>query len=145
MPDQKHYTKEQIASALIKSFGIKFKAARMLGCVRQTVDNYIERYPELEQVIHQAKEARIDLFEEQQLKLVVEGYWPAIDRGLRGLGKSRGWSEKPIIQVDVDNRRFLVNIEEIRLALGDETDGDVLTGLLDVVEGEIVNERDDLP
>ncbi len=141
MANQPHYTKEQIASALIKTFGIKFAAARLLGCSRQTVDNYIERYPELEQVRHQAKEARIDLFEEKQLKLVGEDYWPAIDRGLRGLGKSRGWSEKeqPVIQ---DNRQQTLVIEKLMVHLGAPVPEDIglgLAGLLpDVIEGEIV-------
>lgn len=54
MPGKPHYSPEEVIEALMSSRkesgsqeGILTRAADRLGCTRQTVHNYINRYPEV--------------------------------------------------------------------------------------------------
>lgn len=151
MPDIEHFDKNDIATALIKSFGVVLGAAALLRCDPKTIYNYLGRYPELEDARTLGKKNRIDRAELALQKMIVEKdpFFPAVRFALEGSkeGRRRGWGTRAQIQVgDVDNRQLQVNIENLRLAMGAETEGDVLTrlaGLLDsgeIIDGEVVED-----
>lgn len=149
MADIEHFDVDNIRQALIQSFGVVLGAAALLQCNPQTIYNYLRRYPELEEARALGKKNRIDRAELALQKMIIEKdpFFPAVRFTLEGSkeGRKRGWGTRPQIQIgDVDNRQLQVNIENLRLATGAETDGGVLTrlaGLLedgDVVNGEII-------
>jgi len=145
-----YYTFEQVANALTKTFGIKLAAAKRLGCHRVTVDEYIARWPELEDVRQQAKEGRVDLAEAKLIELTSDNHFAATRFTLEGSkeGRARGWGTRPQIQIgDQDNRQLQITIEKLMIATGAETESGVLSGLAglldggDVVEGEVVGDE----
>lgn len=67
----REYTPAQIEKALRSARGNISEAARMLKCGRSTVVLYIERYPELKNVVTEAREAMLD-FAESKLRQHIE-------------------------------------------------------------------------
>lgn len=57
------YTKQQILDAIKGSAGVKVVISDRLQCNRQTLENYIKRYPGLADAIVNEREARLDLAE----------------------------------------------------------------------------------
>ena len=56
------YTEEQVRDALLEADGAHSKAARLLGCSRSTIDNYVKRYPDtLGRIEAQVFQARRDM------------------------------------------------------------------------------------
>ena len=92
------FTKEQVELALHESRGVKASAAARLGCSRQTVDNYLEKWPELAETMDAARAGLID----QAVSALVnditnresDGHQRAYMFALRTLGKDEGFSER---------------------------------------------------
>lgn len=80
---------ETVAEALRRAAGIQAVAARMLGCHRETVAEYIKRHPEVREVYHQQRETLIDLAEQKLVARLQEGDWPAIRFVLEFIGRHR--------------------------------------------------------
>jgi cell division protein FtsX len=78
MTQGKWFTVDQIADALRKSRGIAADAATFLSVSRRTIANYIERYPELREVQHEAREQLADLAERSLNRLVEQDDGPTI-------------------------------------------------------------------
>lgn len=53
---ERQYTPEEVIEALENSRGNKRGAARLLGCARQTIDNYFKAYPSLDVALAEIKE-----------------------------------------------------------------------------------------
>jgi len=53
--DKPLYPKEVFQEAIVMSYGVKSAVASMVGCSRQTVDNALERWPELNDELDAAK------------------------------------------------------------------------------------------
>lgn len=87
-------SKRKFRLAVDGSKGIISVIARRLGCSRQTVYNYMERYPEFKELIDDEREEIIDLAEFKLLKHVNAGELRAILFVLESLGKNRGWSKR---------------------------------------------------
>lgn len=88
------FTEEQVVDALERTNGIYSKAARILRCHRDTVENYVERYDSCKAAAKAAKETIIDMAED-----VIVGALKKKDistaRWVAGtLGSHRGWAEK---------------------------------------------------
>lgn len=89
---------EAFKKAIEGSRGIKTTIAARMGCSRQTVDNALERWPELRAALKDERESIVDLAESA---LVVDmenpasaGHQRAYLFILETLGKDRGWSKR---------------------------------------------------
>jgi hypothetical protein len=88
------YTQQRVIDAIQAAKGIKATAAQSLGCSRQTVTNYIDRYPAVKEAYDEAIQTSIDLAQSKLIALVEREEWPAIRFMLVTLGKSRGYVER---------------------------------------------------
>lgn len=88
------FTAEEVADAITNADGILSKAARDLGCTRQTVHNYVNRYATVKSAYDEANDKFIDEAEEQLQKHVKRGSLPAIMFVLKTKGKHRGYVER---------------------------------------------------
>jgi len=88
------YTSNQISEAIREKHGNISAAARYLGCSRNTIARYIERYPTLKSVYEEERETLIDFAENQLFQQVKEGNITAIIFTLKTIGKSRGYVER---------------------------------------------------
>ena len=100
------YTAEQVIKAIVGSFGIKTAAANALGCTRQTIDNYIKRYPTVAQAYHEERERLVDMAESKFAEAINAGEWAAISFALRTLGKDRGFVESRALDVTSGGEQF---------------------------------------
>jgi hypothetical protein len=94
MPKKAAYTKKQIIEALENTAGFKTYAAKNLGCSYQTILNYFERYPDLEDTLTHIRERKLDLAEHQLVKAIDRGEPWAIKYYLKYQGKMRGYIER---------------------------------------------------
>jgi hypothetical protein len=70
------------------------EAARALGCDRQTLYNYLKKYPELLAAQVLARESLVDLAEGKLGEAVEAGEMRAIIFTLETLGKKRGYARR---------------------------------------------------
>jgi len=94
MPKTVRFTKTAVRIALEDARGIKSDAARKLGVSRQTLDNYMVRYPELKEVMDKARDSLVDAAESKLSMLVEAGEIRAVLFTLETLGKNRGYSKR---------------------------------------------------
>ena len=118
MSNRDRYTQHRVIDAIKQAQGIKAAAAQALGCSRQTVTNYIDRYPAVKEAYQEARDTSLDLAESKLIALVEREEWPAIRFMLITLGKDRGYTERTEIQtVDSDaearRRQFLEDIAKV--------------------------------
>lgn len=88
------YTVQQIIDALAANEGRVAIAAEELGCQAQTIYNYRDRYPTIEQFIQHKREKRLDLAENSLWDLVLAGNLGAVIFFLKTQGKDRGYTER---------------------------------------------------
>lgn len=72
-----HYSKpdnEQIIAAMFQTKGILSGAAKILGCERKSLYNWMEQYPELAEALKEAREQRKDFYE-SKLDELAEGVY----------------------------------------------------------------------
>lgn len=96
--DQAQFSKEAFEKAIKTSFGVKAAVAAAVGCSRQTVDNALERWPELRE---QLDTARSGLVSKATSALAADvedsssdGHVRAYMFVLRTLGKDEGFVER---------------------------------------------------
>ena len=92
------YSQARVIDAIVQARGIKATAAANLKCSRQTITNYIDRYPAVKAAYQEARDATLDLAESKLIVLVEREEWPAIRFLLVTLGKDRGYTERREIQ-----------------------------------------------
>lgn len=88
------YTAEQVIQAVRKNKGILTLAARDLGCTRQTLHNYVNRYTTVADEVSSQREGLLDLAEGKLFEQVNAGNITAIIFTLKTLGKHRGYIER---------------------------------------------------
>ena len=88
------FTASEMAEAIKKGKGILSAAATVLGCTRQTVAAYIERYPTVKAAHDEARESTIDFVESRLLKNIDSGDTTAMIFYLKTQGKKRGYVER---------------------------------------------------
>jgi len=93
------YTTGEVIEALRKARGIKAVAAKLLGCDRHTVDNYITRHPTVARAYEEQRQTIVDIAEGQLVKKLDAGEWPAVRYTLSTLGRDRGYVERVEQQV----------------------------------------------
>jgi hypothetical protein len=116
------YTQQRVIDAIQAAKGIKATAAQSLGCSRQTITNYIDRYPAVKAAYQEAKDTTLDLAESKLIALVEREEWPAIRFMLVTLGKDRGYIERQESQqFGVDQETLFQQFDdEIRKVYGDD-------------------------
>ncbi|MBU4443715.1 helix-turn-helix domain-containing protein [bacterium] len=87
------FTPEKVIEAIEKSHGIKSQAARLLGCNRQTISNYIDRHETIKTAFEDAKESFVDMAESKLFENIEKGDVTSIIFCLKTLGKDRGYIE----------------------------------------------------
>lgn len=105
------YTELRVSKALIAAQGLISTAAKNMGCNRNTVYECIKRY-NLEDVVHDAREAAIDHVESLLMKAMNGGDVHAMIFFLKTQGKSRGYVERSEHDLNPDDKpiRFTMNI-----------------------------------
>lgn len=88
-PDE--FTAEQVAEALRKARGVYAVAARTLGCNRQTIANYVNRYATVKAAAEEATATVVDVAESFLIRDVYEGKFDQIKYYLNSKGKDRGY------------------------------------------------------
>ena len=88
------FTVEEVIAAVKKNRGILALAAKELGCARQTLHNYVNRYPTVAQAVSDERESLLDLAEGSLFEQVRKGNITAIIFTLKTIGKSRGYVER---------------------------------------------------
>ena len=94
----KKFTAEEVATAITDAKGILAQAARVLGCTRSTVGNYMESFATVKAAFEEANETTIDFVESQLLKNVNRGDTASIIFFLKTKGKKRGYVERQEIE-----------------------------------------------
>lgn len=104
------YNPAEMVKALEKSAGMISVAARSLGCSRQTIYSYADKYPEVKRAIDEARTVMLDDAEHQLAIAVQRGDPWAIKFALKTLGThGRGYVQRREITG--------ANGEEIRISL----------------------------
>jgi hypothetical protein len=91
---KQRFTQEQVVSALQQSKGMVTVAARLLRCVPNTVQAYIDRYPAVAEAKRLEREGMLDVAELALLKAIQAGEGWAVCFTLKTIGKSRGYVER---------------------------------------------------
>lgn len=92
--DRAQFGREKIEKAISGSMGIKTAVARRAGCSVGTIDNALQRWPELAKQLEEERESIIDLAESQLVRAVNDGEMRAILFTLETLGRNRGWTKR---------------------------------------------------
>jgi len=88
------YNAGEVVKAITDTKGFLSAAARILGCDRTTVYNYINRYPTVKQAVEDARELTKDTAELKLLQRINEGSDTAIIFYLKTQAKDRGYIER---------------------------------------------------
>lgn len=88
------FTPEQVAEALIESFGVMAVAARRLGVTRMTIWRYIRRYETCRKAREEGRERLKDLAESKLVEAIADREPWAIQFYLRTQGRDRGYGDE---------------------------------------------------
>lgn len=102
-PDRRtmHVTKDEYRRAIENAAGLLSVAARSLGVNRRTIYRAMERWPELQDAVDEARDLHLDVAEGKLFAAVQRGEKWAVLFALRTLGKTRGYVER----TEVDDLR----------------------------------------
>jgi hypothetical protein len=90
------YSLHTVIEALRVHHGLLTLAADELGCSRQTLYNYVVRYPAVAEVLREERERFVDLAEQGLHDHLRDRSPWAIGLVLRTLGRSRGYEDRPV-------------------------------------------------
>ena len=99
---QAKYSVEQVEEALRSCDGLMSATARKLNIRYKTLKGYLERHPELEDVIEEADEDMVDLSESKLKRHIKAGSLDAVKYHLDRKGKRRGYVRQQEIAGVVD-------------------------------------------
>ena len=99
---QTKYSVDQVAAALRSCDGLRMPTARKLKVTYQTLKGYLERHPELEDIIDECDEDMVDLSESKLKKHIKAGSLDAVKYHLDRKGKKRGYVRQQEIAGVVD-------------------------------------------
>ena len=98
MAKQKYKVSDMV-QAIRESKGMVYVAARKLGCAANTVYNYAERHPTVQEAIDQERGLLVDTAELALWKALQNGEGWAVSLTLKTLGKERGYVERTQTEV----------------------------------------------
>ena len=117
----------QMLRAIRGSGGIPQVVASRLGCDRQTVINYLRRYPELNSAFLQERDAAVDIAEAQVFKAIQgdpeNGIAPDIPTArwlLEQIGSPRGYGKHSRLDIVALNLDRLSDAQLDRIARGED-------------------------
>jgi len=113
MANKNKYSLEQIKDAITKAGGFISIACKSLGCTRKTIYNYMEKYPEIKEVVSDIREHYLDIAEASLIQKVKDGNTPELLFYLKTIGKTRGYIEKQ--QLDLQSGDNKINKIEIEI------------------------------
>src|SRR5262245_6004444 len=93
-PPRGRLSVEGVAEAIERYFGNLASVARAFGVSRMAVWSFVERRPELQEILRDARETLLDNAESALDRAIVRGEPWAIKLILKTLGKSRGYVER---------------------------------------------------
>lgn len=91
---RQRYTYKEVEKALKEAKGFLTVAAKSLGCISLTILNYIERYPDLKQIIKEEREKMKDYAETTLLSKIQRGDVACLLFFLKCQAKERGYVER---------------------------------------------------
>ena len=106
-------TKNALVKAINNSSGLISVIAKKLSVSRKTVHNYLNRYPELKELINEEKENILDYAESKLIKKIDEEEAWAIRFLLTTQGKTRGYGNKFIEDSELIN--YLPSYERLEI------------------------------
>lgn len=121
MAGEKKHTIQTVRNAIYAAYGIKIDIARRLKVVRQTLDNYLAEWPELQADMTQARGCLLDEAESALMKRIKKGDTKAIIFALETLGRERGYVRRSEV-TGKDGRPITFNLEVITDASQIRTD-----------------------
>lgn len=96
--DKSQFTREAFISAIKESRGVKAGVASALGCSRQTVDNALERWPDLAEMLESARgglvASAVGALARDVENVESDGHQRAYMFVLKTLGKDDGFTER---------------------------------------------------
>ena len=97
----RRYKAQDVADAITKSKGMITYAAKMLGCNRSTVHNYINNFEVCREAVADSRAGMLDNAELQLANQIQDGNITAIIFYLKTIGKHRGYIERHDIGLSV--------------------------------------------
>lgn len=88
------FTKSAVRQAIKGSGGVKLRVCEALGCVRQTLENYLKKWPELIDDLKNEREVMVDEAENAIRDLVADRHPESVRFVLSTQGKDRGWTTR---------------------------------------------------
>jgi DNA-binding phage protein len=114
------HTIEAVLAAINKSRGIKASVASALGCSRQTVDNYLKRWPQLKESLEAERAALIQIASNALVADVnnaeSRGHQAAYMFVLKTIGKDEGFIERSEVSGPDGKSLFELPPDVIQLA-----------------------------
>jgi hypothetical protein len=129
------YPVELVEMALRTSAGVYSVAAEKIGCARNTIANYVKRYPYLADALTEIEDGNVDLGEAQLISAMSKGESWAVLFYLRCKGKRRGYTERheitgagggPVKVASIDLSKL--NLTDAQLAVLDQIAGAAALG-----------------
>ena len=111
--NKERFTAEEVAKALEETGGIVTVAAARLGCARQTVSNYIQRYESVAQAREDGRDRSIDIAESMLMQQVRNGNITAIIYFLKTQGRHRGWNENDPVRRGALEKDWLAALDDV--------------------------------
>jgi hypothetical protein len=121
-PKKQRITKVLFKKAIKNSFGVISVAAKMLRVTRGAVYQWLERHPDMKDILKKERLEIIDIAENRLYKHVVDGNPWAIKTILNTIGKDRGLSENNIQFLEVNDNPLKARLEQMNLMMEDSDD-----------------------
>jgi hypothetical protein len=99
------FTIDEIKNALIKANGFTSIAAQNLDCTVATINNYLNKYPELKDTLKEIREKTLDFAESKLLTHINNDNFNALKFFLQTQGKERGYIERQE-NINVNKQQF---------------------------------------
>lgn len=107
MNNERKFTYEEIAEAIILKAGFITHAAKSLGCSYQTVRRAIKDSPFVAEVLAVTRESVLDLAEDELLKKIREGNLDAVKFFLLHRGQPREYRKEMKIELTDDLSKLM--------------------------------------
>jgi hypothetical protein len=101
MGSARRYSASEVARVATESHGLCTLMARHLGCTRQTVFNYAQRYPSVRAAIEAARAETLDRVEQRLIDAALAGEPWAVTYYLKTQARDRGYGETARVDLHV--------------------------------------------
>lgn len=116
MSNKVRFDKKTVRNAIIGSAGIKKNVYEKLGCSRQTLDNYLKKYTDLDTLLANEGDELLDVAENYLKTWVTEGKEEAIYFLLKTKGRNRGYTTRSEVGGVADGSPLVFNIIPVESA-----------------------------